>query len=282
MSQNLRNFETPDENVSLVEEVLDPSHLSPEELEEIDKAIRLMRAGVTLVDDPIARGLINGRIMSKELGYDLSEEGYEEGGSAADEKEHATTDVKRELVPEQKEQLLCTLKARFEKNIKRHKGMQWAKLEARLNEASPEKLWSLNEMERTGGEPDVVGFDKTTGEYEFYDCPKESPKGRRNICYDRKGQEEAERQGYTPAGNAVDMAAAMRLGGILNRDQYKNKLQKFGKFDKETWSWIDTPEETRKQGVALAAGWRDSGVLVGNDFPNLRGNDVAFRGWLRV
>ena len=197
----------------------------------------------------------------------------------------------RTLSPEQKEQLLSTLKARFKENMdphksilraKHHKGIGWAKVEDRLNKASPEKLWSLNEMERTGGEPDVVGYIEKTGEFEFYDCSKESPEGRRNICYDREGQEKVERNGCKPAGNAEDMAEAMGLGGILNRDQYKNKLQKFGKFDRETWSWIDTPEEKRKQGVALFAGMNYDVVYVDELIPHHFSGVRAFRGWLMV
>src|SRR2546423_13312122 len=117
---------------------------------------------------------------------------------------------KKDLSPEQREELLRALKARFEKNMNRHKGLEWAKAKANLG-ANTDKLWSLNEMERTGGEPDVVGFDKKTGEYVFYDCSAESPKGRRNVCYDREGQEEREKRGVHPEGNAIDMAATMGI-----------------------------------------------------------------------
>ncbi len=193
-----------------------------------------------------------------------------------------TETPERTLSPEQTEKLLSTLKARFEVNMKRHKGIEWSKVEARLNEASPEKLWSLNEMERTGGEPDVAGYVEETGEYEFWDFSKESPKGRRNVCYDREGQEAAERRGKSPAGNAIDMAAAMGLGGLLDRDQYENKLQELGEFDRNSWSWIKTPDDKRKQGVALNAVRHGAVVHVYEGVPDDRNVDRAFRGWLRV
>ena len=135
---------------------------------------------------------------------------------------------KRKLSPEQREELLRTLKARFEKNMNRHKGLEWAKVQAKL-EANPEKLWSLNEMERTGGEPDVVGHDKKTGEYIFYDCSAESPKGRRSVCYDREALES--RKEHKPENNAIDMAADMGIE-LLTEEQYR-ELQKLGKFDTE-------------------------------------------------
>ena len=138
---------------------------------------------------------------------------------------------KKELSPEQLEELLRALKARFEKNMNRHKGLEWAKVQEKL-EANTEKLWSLNEMERTGGEPDVVGHDKKTGEYVFYDCSAESPKGRRSVCYDREGQEDKEKHGVHPEGNAVDMAAAMGIE-LLTEEQYR-ELQKLGNFDTKT------------------------------------------------
>jgi len=190
----------------------------------------------------------------------------------------------RALSQEQKEELMATLKNRFHANMNRHKGIEWLEVEARLNEASPEKLWSLNEMERTGGEPDVVGFVEETGEYEFWDFSKDSPEGRRNVCYDREGQEEAERRGESLAGNVVDITAAMSLGGILNEDQTRNKLQKLGEFDRNTYSWIDTPAHKRKQGVALFAGrgGRDNVVYVDEHNPSWITNRGAFRGWLRV
>ena len=137
-------------------------------------------------------------------------------------------EINLELSPEQGEELLNTLKVRFEKNMNRHQGLEWPKIQAKL-EAHPEKLSSLNAMESTGGEPDVVGYDEKTGEYIFYDCSAESPDGRRSICYDGKGQEEREKKGIHPGGNAVDLAAAMGIE-LLNEDQYR-ELQKLGEFD---------------------------------------------------
>ena len=136
---------------------------------------------------------------------------------------------KKELSPEQREELLRALKARFEKNMNRHKGLEWAKVQAKL-EANPEKLWSLNEMERTGGEPDVVGYDKKTGEYIFYDCSAESPEGRRNTCYDHEALEA--RKANKPGNSAMNMAAAMGIE-LLTEEQY-HELQKLGEFDKNT------------------------------------------------
>ena len=141
---------------------------------------------------------------------------------------------KKELSSKQREELLRALKARFEKNMNRHKGLDWAKVQSRL-EANAEKLWSLNEMERTGGEPDVVGQDKKTGEYVFYDCSAESPKGRTSVCYDREGLDS--RKEFKPKNNAMDMAAAMGIE-LLTEEQYL-ELQKLGDFDTKTSSWID-------------------------------------------
>lgn len=146
----------------------------------------------------------------------------------------------------QREELLRVLKARFEKHMNRHKGLEWAKVQARL-EADPEKLRSLNEMERTGGEPDVVGHDRKTGEYIFYDCSAESPKGRRSVCYDREGLES--RKEHRPEDSAVDMAAAVGIE-ILTEEQYR-ELQKLGDFDTKTSSWVKTPPDIRKLGGAL-------------------------------
>src|SRR4030043_889193 len=156
--------------------------------------------------------------------------------------------TKKKLSPKQCEELLKTLKTRFEKNMNRHKGLEWAKVQAKL-EANIEKLWSLNEMERTGGEPDVVGYDKKTGEYIFYDCSAESPKGRRSVCYDREGQEA--RKAFKPEDNAIDMAAAMGIG-FLTEKKYR-KLQKLGDFDTKTSSWVKTTSYIRKLGGALFA-----------------------------
>src|SRR2546425_12269988 len=150
---------------------------------------------------------------------------------------------KKELSPEQREELLRALKARFEKNMNRHKGLEWAKVKAKL-EANNEKLWSLNEMERTGGEPHVVGFDKKTGEHIFYDCSAESPRGRRSLCYDREALES--RKEHKPENNAIDMAAAMGIE-LLTEEQYR-ELQKLGNFDTKTSSWIITPSDIRKHG----------------------------------
>src|SRR2546426_9283885 len=143
---------------------------------------------------------------------------------------------KKELSPEEREELLRALKARFEKNMNRHKGLEWAKVQAKL-QANNKKLWSLSEMERTGGEPDVVGFDRKTGEYIFYDCSAESPKGRRSLCYDRQALES--RKEHKPENNAIDMAAAMGIE-LLTEEQYR-ELQKLGNFDTKTSSWITTP-----------------------------------------
>jgi hypothetical protein len=157
-------------------------------------------------------------------------------------------ETKKELSQEQREELLRALKARFEKNTIRHKGLEWAKLQAKLNlPASGGKLWSLNEMERTGGEPDVVDHDTRTGEYIFYDCSAESPKGRRSICYDREGLES--RKEYKPENNALDMADAMGIE-LLTEEEYRD-LQKLGNFDMKTSSWVKTPAEIRKHGGAL-------------------------------
>jgi hypothetical protein len=187
--------------------------------------------------------------------------------------------INLKLSPKQREELLKTLKDRFEKNMNRHKGLAWSKIEAKL-EARPEKLSSLNAMESTGGEPDVVGNDKKTGEYIFYDCSAESPAGRRSICYDRDGQKEREKKGVHPAGNAVDLAAAMGIE-LLNEDQYR-ELQKLGEFDTRTESWIQTPADIRKLGGALFCDRRYGHVFV---FHNSAPSFYAargFRGSLRV
>ena len=186
--------------------------------------------------------------------------------------------LKKELSFEQREELLRALKARFEKNMGRHKGLEWVKVQAKL-EANTEKLWSLSEMERTGGEPDVVGHDEETGEYLFYDCSAESPKGRRNVCYDREGQEEREKRGVHPEGNAIDMAAAMGIE-LLTEAQYR-ELQKLGDFDTSTSSWVKTPSDIRKLGGALFADRRYDNVFVyHNSAPSFYGVR-AFRGSLR-
>jgi hypothetical protein len=177
----------------------------------------------------------------------------------------------------QREELLGALKARFESNMNRHRGLEWANVQAKL-EASPEKLWSLNEMERTGGEPDVVGHDNKTGEYVFYDCSAESPKGRRSVCYDREGLES--RKEHKPEDNALDMAAAMGIE-ILTEEQYR-ELQKLGNFDTKTSSWVKTPAEIRKLGGALFCDRRYDHVFVYHNGAESYYGARAFRGSLRV
>ena len=177
----------------------------------------------------------------------------------------------------QREELLRALKARFEKNMNRHEGVEWAKVQAKL-ESDTEKLWSLNEMERTGGEPDVVGYDKETGEYIFYDCSAQSPKGRRNVCYDREALES--RKEFKPEDTAMDMATAMGIE-ILTEEQYR-ELQKLGNFDTKTSSWLKTPPEIRRLGGAIFADRRYDHVFVyHNSAPSYYGVR-GFRGSLRV
>jgi len=185
---------------------------------------------------------------------------------------------KKELTPKQQKELLGSLKARFEKNMDRHEGFEWAKVRARL-EANPEKLWSLNEMEETGGEPDVVGHDKKTGEYIFYDCSAESPKGRRNACYDGVGQKAREKQGLHP-GSAMDMAAAMGIE-LLTEEEYR-ELQKLGNFDAKTSSWVKTPTDIRDLGGALFCDRRFDKVFVYHNTAPCFYQGRGFRGSLRV
>jgi hypothetical protein len=185
--------------------------------------------------------------------------------------------VKKDLSPKQREELLGALKARFEKNMNRHKSLEWVKVQARLD-ANTEKLWSLNEMERTGGEPDVVGHDKKTGEYIFYDCSAESPKGRRSACYDREGLEE--RKEHKPENNAMDMAAAMGIE-LLTEEQYR-ELQKLGNFDAKTSSWVITPPDIRKLGGALFCDHRYGKVFVYHNGASSYYAVRGFRGSLRV
>jgi hypothetical protein len=184
---------------------------------------------------------------------------------------------KKELSPEQREELLRALKARFEKNMNRHKGLEWSIAQSKL-EANTEKLWSLNEMERTGGEPDVVGHDKTTGDYIFYDCSAESPKGRRSLCYDREGLES--RKEHKPENNALDMAAAMGIE-ILTEGQYR-ELQKLGKFDTKTSSWVKTPADIRKLGGAIFCDRRYDTVFMYHNGAESYYAARGFRGSLRV
>jgi len=188
-----------------------------------------------------------------------------------------TNSNKQKLSPEQREELLKVLKARFEKNMIRHKGLEWAKIQAKL-EANTGKLWTLNEMERTGGEPDVVGHDKKTGEYIFYDCSAESPKGRRSVCYDREALES--RKEHKPENNAIDMAAAMGIE-LLTEEQYR-ELQKLGEFDTKTSSWVKTPSDIRKLGGALFCDRRYDHVFVNHNGAQSYYGARAFRGSLRV
>jgi Protein of unknown function (DUF4256) len=184
---------------------------------------------------------------------------------------------KKELSREQREQLLRTLKARFEKHTNRHIGLEWAELEAKL-EASTEKLWSLSEMEQTGGEPDVVGRDKKTGEYIFYDCSAESPKGRRSFCYDREAMDS--RKENKPKDNAVDVATAMGAE-LLTEEQYR-ELQSLGEFDTKTSSWVKTPSAIRKLGGALFCDRRFDTVFVYHNGAESYYAARSFRGSLRV
>ncbi len=184
---------------------------------------------------------------------------------------------KRELSPKQREGLLSALKARFEKNLNRHKGQDWVKVQARL-EANAEKLWSLSEMERTGGEPDVVGRDKKSGEYVFFDCSAETPKGRTSVCYDREGLES--RKEHRPKTTAMDLAAAMGIE-LLTEEEYF-ALQKLGEFDTKTSSWVKTPADIRKLGGAIYGDRRYGRVFVGHNGAQSYYGVRGFRGWLRV
>lgn len=184
---------------------------------------------------------------------------------------------KSQLSPEQQEKLLEILKTRFEKNMNRHNGLEWEKVQAKL-ETNTEKLWSLYEMERTGGEPDVVGFDKETGEFIFYDCSPESPKGRRSVCYDREALES--RKNHKPQNNAIDMARDMGIE-ILSEEQYR-ELQKLGHFDTKTSSWVKTPENIRKLGGAIFCDRRYDTVFVYHNGADSYYASRGFRGSLRV
>jgi hypothetical protein len=181
------------------------------------------------------------------------------------------------LSPEQCEGLLKKLEARFEEYINRHKGLDWAKVKTRLK-ANPEKLWSLHEMERTGGEPDVVGQDKKTGEYIFFDCSAESPKGRTAVCYDREGLDS--RKEHKPENNALDMAAAMGIE-LLTEEHYR-ELQKLGNFDRKTSSWVKAPADIRKLGGALFGDRRYGHVFIYHNGAQSYYSARAFRGSLRV
>ena len=185
--------------------------------------------------------------------------------------------TKKELSPDQLEALLKTLRARFEKNMDFHKDLEWLNVEAKLKR-NPEKLWSLNEMERTGGEPNVVGYDKKAGEYIFFDCSPETPKARTSVCYDREGWES--RNEHRPKNNAVDMATAIGIE-LLTEEQYQ-ELQKLGDFDLKTSSWVKTPVDVRKLGGALCYERRYGRVFVGHNGAQSYYAGRGFRGSLRV
>jgi hypothetical protein len=184
---------------------------------------------------------------------------------------------KKKLSPEQSEELIGTLKSRFEKNMNYHKGFEWDKVQAKL-EANTEKLWSLNEMERTGGEPDVVGYDINTDQYIFYDCSVESPKGRRSGCYDREALES--RKENKPQNNSIDMAASMGIE-LLTEEQYR-ELQKLGNFDMKTSSWVKTPANIRKLGGAIFCDRRYDTVFVYHNGAESYYAARGFRGALKV
>lgn len=186
---------------------------------------------------------------------------------------------RKELSKEQREELVSTLKTRFENNINRHQGIKWAEVQARLDaSSSTKKLWSLHEMERTGGEPDVVGQDKKTGELIFYDCSDESPKGRRSVCYDREGQES--RKQNKPKNNAIDMATEMGIE-LLTEEQYR-ELQELGNFDTKTSSWIKTPADIRKHGGAVFCDFRYGKVFIYHNSAPSYYAARGFRGMLKV
>ncbi|HEX8333994.1 MAG TPA: DUF4256 domain-containing protein [Segetibacter sp.] len=189
---------------------------------------------------------------------------------------HKIDNNKKQLLPKQREELLNTLKARFEKNMNRHKGVEWTKVQARL-EANTEKLWSLNEMERTGGEPDVIGYDNKSDEYVFYDCSPESPKDRRSVCYDGEALES--RKEHKPKNSAVGMAADMGIK-LLTEEQYRD-LQKLGNFDLKTSSWVKTPSEIRELGGAIFCDRRYNHVFTYHNGAESYYAARGFRGWLR-
>ncbi|MFW9930135.1 MAG: DUF4256 domain-containing protein [Candidatus Thorarchaeota archaeon] len=184
---------------------------------------------------------------------------------------------KKELLPEQSKELLGILKTRFENNMNRHKDLEWVKIHAKL-EVNTEKLWSLNEMERTGGEPDVVGYDKKTGDYIFYDCSAESPKDRRNVCYDRDALNS--RKANKPENSVIDMVTDMGID-LLTEEEYR-ELQKLGKFDTKTQNWIKTPDKIRKLGGAIFVSRRYDTVFVCNNGAECYYRGRGFRGSLRI
>jgi hypothetical protein len=189
----------------------------------------------------------------------------------------STKSKKKELSSQQRAEVLLILKARFEKNLIRHKGIEWSKVQAKL-EVEAEKLWSLSEMERTGGEPDVVGYDKKTDQYSFYDCSAESPIGRRSICFDQEGLDS--RKEHKPEGNAIEMAAAMGIE-LLTEEQYR-ELQNLGEFDTKTSSWVKTPAAIRKLGGALFCDRRYDTVFVYHNGASSYYSARGFRGSLKV
>jgi hypothetical protein len=197
--------------------------------------------------------------------------------SLKNENDMKSDKTQRELSPAQREEQLRTLKARFENNLNRHKGLQWTKVQARL-EANPEKLWSLSEMERTSGEPDVVGQDKKTGEYIFFDCSAESPKSRTSLCYDREALDS--RKEHKPKNSATDLAAAMGIE-LLTEEQYL-EMQKLGEFDTKSSSWVKTPPDMRKLGGALFGDCRFGRVFLYHNGAESYYGGRGFRGWLRV
>ena len=192
--------------------------------------------------------------------------------------------TKKKLSSEQQKELFKTLKARFEKNMNRHKGLEWANVQAKLEaclsgrQANNDKLWSLDDMEVTGGEPDVVGYDKKTGEYIFYDCSAESPKGRRSLCYDRKALDA--RKEHKPANSIIDMAAEMGIE-VLTEEQYR-ELQKLGEFDTKTSSWVTTPDKIRKLGGAIFCDRRYDTIFMYHNGADSYYAARGFRGSLRV
>jgi len=185
--------------------------------------------------------------------------------------------IQKKLSAEERDKLLSTLKSRFEKNKNRHEGLEWAKVHAKL-QANSEKLWSLNAMESTGGEPDVIGQDRKTGEYIFYDCSAESPKERRSVCYDHEALEK--RKEHKPENSAIEMAADMGIE-LLTEEQYRD-LQKLGNFDTKTSSWVKTPAHIRKLGGAIFCDRRYDTVFMYHNGADSYYAARGFRGWLRV
>ena len=202
---------------------------------------------------------------------------YSTKSSRSEDKMNKKNSINKVLLPQEREELLRALQARFEQHMNRHQELQWGEIQGRL-ESSPEKLWSLNEMERTGGEPDVVGLDNQTGEYIFFDCSAESPAGRRSICYDQAALEA--RKANKPDGSALGMASAMGIE-LLTEEQYR-ELQTLGKFDTKTSSWLVTPAEIRKLGGAIFGDRRYEHVFVYHNGADSYYAARGFRGWLRV